>query len=166
MSLIPNFDNAGSSFVVLNKAVASFYSTQNQLMTGGPAIPILFDTQTPGVSPVDISLNPVTGEVTFNRTGLYKVMVDINFSLTVPGPAGFACWLTVNGTAVPASHRLHNIENNPPTSSVHEWFVPITIGDVLTVDIGSSAGPTTVYIVFPPPIPDLPSAIVNILQID
>ena len=166
MSLIPNVDNGSGAFIGGFKAIASFYSTQNQLMTGGPAIPILFDTQTPGITPVDVVLNNITGEMTFNRTGIYKITVDITFSLTVPGPAGLASWLTINGTSVPVSFRTHNIDQNPPQSAFHEWFVPILIGDILTIDIGSSAGPTTVFVVFPPPIPDLPSAVVNILQID
>lgn len=165
MSLVPNFDS-GSSISNVFKAVASFYSTQQQLMAGGPYVPILFDTQTPSITPVDITLNAVTGEMTFNRAGLYKVSVDINFVLTVPGPAGLECYLTINGTPVSISSRTHNINTNPTQSAYHEWFVSISVGDILTIDIGSSAGTQTNYVSFPPPIPDLPSAIVNILQID
>lgn len=185
MSLVPNFDDSANAIALLTKAYGSFVSDINQLIpettTPIPTTALEFNPALDPypanlVTPSSVPPGPNYNIFTVGRDGKYQITVNINWSpgpLLFAGQSGFNVFLLRNGANVPDSSR--QVHNSATTTGVPcpnftcQWDIPMLLGDTVQVMMSSGFGVGQGFTTQALPgglEPAIPSATLNILQID
>ena len=144
----------------------SFYSTQTQAATViNTAKAITYNNADPAYGvyrdPGDSSKIQVT------RPAIYNVQFSIQIDKTSGGTGQFYIWPAINGTAVPNSASLIQIQgNNSEIFSAANFFLPLSNGDYFQLYFSvSDLSVQLQHFAAAAPVPAIPSIILTVMQV-
>jgi hypothetical protein len=144
----------------------SFFSTQTQAATViNTATAITYNNADPAYGvyrdPSDSSKIKVT------RPAIYNVQFSIQVDKTSGGTGQFYIWPAINGTAVPNSALLIQIQgNNAEIFSAANFFLPLSNGDYFQLYFSvSDLSVQLQQFAAAPPVPAIPSIILTVMQV-
>ena len=144
----------------------SFYSTQTQAATViNTAKAITYNNADPAYGvyrdPGDSSKIQVT------RPAIYNVQFSIQVDKTSGGTGQFYIWPAINGTAVPNSASLIQIQgNNSEIFSAANFFLPLSNGDYFQLYFSvSDLSVQLQHFAAAAPVPAIPSIILTVMQV-
>ena len=144
----------------------SFFSTQTQAATViNTATAITYNNADPAYGvyrdPGDSSKIKVT------RPAIYNVQFSIQVDKTSGGTGQFYIWPAINGTAVPDSASLIQIQgNNHEIFSAANFFLPLSNGDYFQLYFSvSDLSVQLQQFAAAPPVPAIPSIILTVMQV-
>jgi hypothetical protein len=144
----------------------SFFSTQTQAATViNTATAITYNNADPAYGvyrdPGDSSKIKVT------RPAIYNVQFSIQVDKTSGGTGQFYIWPAINGTAVPDSASLIQIQgNNHEIFSAANFFLPLSNGDYFQLYFSvSNLSVQLQQFAAAPPVPAIPSIILTVMQV-
>jgi hypothetical protein len=144
----------------------SFSSTQTTTLIANKDTPLVYDTK--DIASTDVNVLFPDSKITFNTTGVYKILTSIQCDST-SGIQTLTAYLSLGGNPVPntASQVIVNI--NTQTLLTVEWFLQIDAGKYIEVvlydKVGGGQAVAFPAVVGPPAIPATPSVITTILRI-
>jgi hypothetical protein len=144
----------------------SFFSTQTQAATAtNTAKAITFNNadQAYGIyrDPSDNS------KIKVSRPAVYNVQFSIQVDKTSGGTGLFYIWPAINGTAVPSSASLVQIQgNNAEVFSAANFFLPLSNGDFFQLYFSvDSLDVQLQHFAASAPVPAIPSIILTVMQV-
>lgn len=144
----------------------SFYSTQTQAATViNTAKAITYNNADPAYGvyrdPGDSS------KIKVSRPAIYNVQFSIQVDKTSGGTGQFYIWPAINGTAVPNSASLVQIQgNNAEIFSAANFFLPLSNGDYFQLYFSvSDLSVQLQHFAAAAPVPAIPSIILTVMQV-
>jgi hypothetical protein len=125
---------------------------------------LVYDTT--DITPVGMSCATPSASIVVVFTGVYKVLSSVQCDKTTVAVGDLEMWIAVNGTAVPKSATRLAINQNLEALMTVEWFVELTAGDAVSINLASSAdGLQALAVPAAAPVPAIPSIITTVVRI-
>lgn len=144
----------------------SFYSTQTQAATViNTATAITYNNADTAYG---IYRDPAdNSKIKVSRPAIYNVQFSIQVDKTSGGTGQFYIWPAINGTAVPNSASLVQIQgNNAEIFSAANFFLPLSNGDYFQLYFSvSDLSVQLQQFAAAPPVPAIPSIILTVMQV-
>ena len=149
-------------------AYGSFSSTQTQVVN--PAFPALAPLplvyNTTDITPLGVSCATPSASIVVATTGVYKVLSSVQCDKTTINVGDLEMWIAVGGVAVPNSATRLAINQNLESVMVVEWFLELTAGDAVSINLASTTdGLQALAVPAAAPVPAIPSVITTITRI-
>jgi hypothetical protein len=149
-------------------AYGSFSSTQTQLVNPAfpitAVLPLVYDTT--DITPFGVSCATPSANIVVATTGVYKVLSSVQCDKTSVGVGDLEMWIAVGGVAVPNSATRLAINQNIESLMAVEWFLELTAGDAVSINLASAVGGLqALAVASAPPVPAIPSVITTITRI-
>lgn len=145
---------------------ASFYSTQTQAATTiNTAKAITYNNADTAYG---IYRDPAdSSKIKVSRPAIYNVQFSIQVDKTSGGTGQFYIWPAINGTAVPNSASLVQIQgNNAEIFSAANFFLPLSNGDYFQLYFSvSDLSVQLQHFAASAPVPAIPSIILTVMQV-
>jgi len=144
----------------------SFYSTQTQAATViNTATAITYNNADTAYG---IYRDPAdSSKIKVSRPAIYNVQFSIQVDKTSGGTGNFYIWPAINGTAVPNSASLVQIQgNNAEIFSAANFFLPLSNGDYFQLYFSvSDLSVQLQQFAASAPVPAIPSIILTVMQV-
>lgn len=144
----------------------SFYSTQTQAATViNTATAITYNNADVAYG---IYRDPAdNSKIKVSRPAIYNVQFSIQVDKTSGGTGNFYIWPAINGTAVPNSASLIQIQgNNAEIFSAANFFLPLSNGDYFQLYFSvSDLSVQLQHFAASAPVPAIPSIILTVMQV-
>jgi hypothetical protein len=127
-------------------------------------LPLVYNTT--DITPFGVSCATPSASIVVATTGVYKVLASVQCDKTTINVGDLEMWIAVGGVAVPNSATRLAINQNIETLMAVEWFLELTAGDGVSINLASTAGGLQALAVpAAPPVPAIPSVITTITRI-